>query len=82
MTSHRFLGLISPLLAAMIFAASGSPVSGAAAQGRCMQSVTLPGSTPTLAFEQQSDGLPLQLPEPAPGKFTDAFRITFDRLAR
>jgi len=56
--------------------------TGAAAQGRRVQSVALLGSTPKLSFEQQSDGLHMQLPEPAQGKFAYAFRITFDRPAQ
>jgi hypothetical protein len=38
-------------------------------------SVTLRGYEPALHFEQRADGLHIQLPAQAPGKYAYAFRI-------
>lgn len=45
-------------------------------------SVVLLGSGAKLAFQQQADGLRIQLPTQAPGKYAYAFRILLDGVAR
>jgi alpha-L-fucosidase len=42
-----------------------------------VDSVTLLGVDGKLRFEQRSDGLHMQVPEQAPGKYAYAFRVTF-----
>jgi alpha-L-fucosidase len=44
-------------------------------------SVALFGSDVTLHFQQQADGLHIQLPAQAPGKYAYAFRISFESAA-
>ena len=48
-----------------------------AAGERAVESIELLGSDAKLQFEQQADGLHIQLPAQAPGKFAYAFRIRF-----
>jgi alpha-L-fucosidase len=49
--------------------------------GRKIDSVALLGSDAKLQFRQQPDGLHIQLPVQAPGKFAYAFRIVFEGAA-
>jgi alpha-L-fucosidase len=56
----------------------GLGTNGLAKSSR-VQSVALLGSDSKLTFEQRSDGLAIQLPEQASGKFAYAFRIAFDQ---
>jgi alpha-L-fucosidase len=46
--------------------------------GQKIGSVVLLGSGTKLTFQQQSDGLHIQLPAQAPGKYAYAFRVTFE----
>jgi alpha-L-fucosidase len=52
-----------------------------ALSGQKIASVVLLGSDAKLTFEQRPDGLHIQLPAQAPGKYAYAFRITFDGVA-
>ncbi len=47
-----------------------------------VQSVTLLGSDAQLPFQQMTDGLHIQLPAPAPGKYAYAFRLVFKRAGK
>jgi alpha-L-fucosidase len=49
----------------------------ASAEGQTVASVELLGSDAKLAFDQRADGLHLQLPASAPGKYAYSFRIHF-----
>ena len=49
-----------------------------AVSGQKIGSVVLLGSDAKLAFQQQADGLRIQLPAQAPGKYAYALRIVFD----
>jgi alpha-L-fucosidase len=49
----------------------------ASAEGQTVASVELLGRDPKLPFEQRADGLHVQLPAAAPGKYAYSFRIHF-----
>ena len=49
--------------------------------GERIASVVLLGSDAKMAFEQQANGLRIQLPAQAPGKYAYVFRIVFDGAA-
>jgi alpha-L-fucosidase len=50
--------------------------------GQKIGAVVLLGSDAKIAFQQQADGLRIQLPARAPGKYAYAFRIVFDNATR
>lgn len=52
--------------------------TGAASGTFRIKSVTLLGADSSLSFEQQKDGLHIQLPPQSPGKYAYAFRILFN----
>ncbi len=52
-----------------------------AMKGQKIGPVVLLGSDTPLSFQQQADGLRIQLPPRAPGKFAYAFRVVFDGVA-
>jgi alpha-L-fucosidase len=52
---------------------------GTAVGGRRIESVTLLGSDARLKFQQQSDGLHIQVPAQAPGKYAYAYRVVFEK---
>jgi alpha-L-fucosidase len=56
-------------------------LGSSAMNGQTIGSVVLLGSDAKVAFEQQADGLRIQLPAEAPGKYAYAFRIVFDGAA-
>jgi alpha-L-fucosidase len=53
-----------------------------AAGGASVQSLALLGSDAKLQFEQRADGLHVQLPAQAPGKYAYVLRVMFDRPSR
>jgi alpha-L-fucosidase len=52
-----------------------------AMKGQKIGSVVLLGSDTPLSFQQQADGLRIQLPAKGPGKYAYAFRVVFDGVA-
>jgi alpha-L-fucosidase len=56
-------------------------LGSSAMNGQTIGSVVLLGPEAQVAFEQQADGLRIQLPAEAPGKYAYAFRIVFDGAA-
>jgi alpha-L-fucosidase len=54
------------------------PLGSSALKGQKIASVVLLGSDARLTFQQQPDGLRIQLPAQAPGKYAYAFRVTFE----
>jgi alpha-L-fucosidase len=56
-------------------------LGSSAMNGQTIGSVVLLGSDAKVVFEQQADGLRIQLPAEAPGKYAYAFRIVFDGAA-
>ena len=57
-------------------------LGSSALKGQKISLVTLLGSNGNLTFQQLPDGLQIQLPPQAPGKYAYAFRILFDDAAR
>jgi alpha-L-fucosidase len=57
-------------------------LGSSALNGKNIASVMLLGLEGKLPFQQQPDGLRIQLPAKAPGKYAYAFRILFDDAAR
>jgi len=57
-------------------------LGSSAMSGQKIASVVLLGSNAKLTFQQQPDGLRIQLPPQAPGKYAYAFRVTFEGLAQ
>jgi alpha-L-fucosidase len=57
-------------------------LGSSALKGQKIASVTLLGSNGNLTFQQLPDGLQIQLPPQASGKYAYAFRILFDDAAR
>jgi len=55
---------------------------GATLGGQKIESVVLLGSDAKIQPRQEADGLHLQLPAQAPGKYAYAFRVLFDSAAR
>ena len=55
---------------------------GTAVDRQPIESVVLLGSDAKLQFRQQSDGLHIQLPANAAGKYACAFRVAFGNVAR
>jgi alpha-L-fucosidase len=57
-------------------------VAGAQVEGQKIASVSLLGSSSTLPFQLQPDGLHIHLPAQPPGKYAHAFKITFESSRR
>lgn len=55
---------------------------GATLGGQKIESVVLLGSDAKIQPRQEADGLHLQLPAQAPGKYAYAFRVLFDSAVR
>ena len=56
-------------------------LSSGTAGARAVREVTLLGSDKTISFQQEADGLHLQVPTTAPGKYAYAYRIRFEGVA-
>jgi alpha-L-fucosidase len=56
-------------------------LGSSAMNGQTIGSVTMLGPEAKVAFEQQADGLRIELPAEAPGKYAYAFRIVLDGVA-
>jgi alpha-L-fucosidase len=54
-------------------------LGSSALNGQKIASIALLGSDAKLTFQQQPDGLRVQLPAQAPGKYAYVFRATFER---
>ena len=57
-------------------------LGSSALSGQKIVSVVLLGSDAKLAFQQQPDGLRIQLPSQSPGKHAYAFRVTFEGVTQ
>ena len=56
-------------------------LGSSALNGQRIETVVLLGSDAKLTFHQQPDGLRIQLPAQAPGKYAYAFRVTVENVA-
>jgi alpha-L-fucosidase len=57
-------------------------LGSSALSGQKIESVVSLGADAKLAFQQQPDGLRIQLPAQAPGKYAYAFRVTFEGVTQ